>query len=229
MATDTKDVLTRLQQARAQSQSSTSLFFFLKAGEKAMLRCLRDFDQMVAISSHRRYDEATRRYDHAVCAKEYGHECEVCEAYNANKSDWKLKPRDLFYLPIYLHKKITADKQTREVGQMLYLEMSSMDGILAGLGSLFFSEDNVKGDITNADLVIERIGEGAQSKYTVVARRTQPAPLPADLVIPTEEKIKSDVESQHPIRIIETDDAPSPNPDIIAADPFKTVDEFDGF
>jgi hypothetical protein len=202
MAVDQKDVLTRLKEARAQAQSSTSPFFFLKAGEKALVRLLRDYDEMVAISSHRKFDETARKYIHHVCASEYNQQCQVClDA----KLDWKLKAQDFFYLPCYVHKKVGADGLTREIAQPFLLEMASYDGILAGLGGIFEAEDNVKGTITNCDLVIQRIGEGNKAKYTVVARRGTPAPLPSGTVSPDNETIRSDVEIAHPMLMVETE------------------------
>lgn len=222
MAIDQKDALTRLKEARAQSKNSSSPFFFLKAGEKALVRVLRDFDEMTAIRSHRKYDETQRKYIHHVCAQEYGHSCQTClDA----KEDRKLKVQDFFYLPCYVHKKISADGQTREVEQQMLFEMASYDGILAGLDGIFYAEDNVKGgDITTSDLAISRIGEGNTSKYTVVARRGAPLALPAGCSIPDDEAIRSDVELAHPMRAIDKEDA-SPLAVPGEKDPFTSSDE----
>lgn len=220
------DVLTRLKEARAQSQSgdSSSPFFFVKTDEKALVRILRNHDQMVVIRGHRKFDEITRRYMHNVCAKEFDLPCQLClDA----AGDWKLKAQDFFYQVVYCHKKVDADGQAREVAQLLYLEMPAYDGVLAGLDALYWAEDEGSRDITQCDYVISKIGTGNKSKYSVVARKNAPMALPADLMLPTDEKIRSDVELARPSKPVD-DGVALGDLQINKADTSFMPDEFGG-
>lgn len=220
MVTEQKDALTRLKEARVQSQSSTSSkFFWLKDGEKALVRVLRNHNEMVAIRSHRRYNDALRKYDlHAVCAAEFDVPCQYClDAQN----EWKLKAKDMFYQPVYVHKKIGTDGQTRDINALLYLEMADSDGILAGLEGIYYAEDDPKArDITNCDFVISRVGAGSKGKYTVVARKGSPLPFPNDITFPDADQIRSDVAQARPIKVVETEEGKVAVPDFVKDDPF---------
>jgi len=206
MEQEKEDVLARLKAARMQSQSSTSSkFFWIKDGEKALVRVLRNHQDMVAIRSHRRYNADLRKYDiHAVCAKEFDQECQYC--LDAQK-EWKLKVKDMFYQPVYVHTKVGEDGQPREINQLLYLEMPDSDGILAGLEGLYYAEDDPKArDITKCDLVISRVKAGGKSIYSVTARHSAPLPLPNDITVPDASTITADVEGVHQMKVIEEDE-----------------------
>lgn len=221
MAIEQQDSMAQFEAERAQARerNTTPPFFFsLKNGDKALVRLLLNFDKNVRMDYHEHYNAAEQKYDvNAVCAQEFGQECAHCEQAKTTK-DWKLKAQRHVYIPVYVHNiKRQRDDKTwapvtyKEDGvekpvsgvRMLDMKLSSST-ILDDLQAAYLEDADKPSDldITRYDFVISRRGAGLETNYTVTAKPGALLGLPAGLTPYTQERVKTEVEAQRPMKTV---------------------------
>lgn len=193
------------------SGNFTLTFLRLNDGQKAKIRPLFNLSQCVVLAMHSKFNQADPKQSvNAVCGTENGGECLHCDA--AKAGDKKLVANTVFFLPVYVSV-IEAKNESgiwtpvtyqrggvdMEVNGLRILELKAFGTIgtvLQFLRSLY-SEDK-EHDIRQYGLIMERVGAGQPTKYTILPKGPTPMPEPAKIFIPTQEAVRQMILSACP-------------------------------
>lgn len=198
---DLMDSETKRASERA-SGAFVPTFLRLTDGQKARISPLFNLTQCVVMAVHNQYNAADPKQSiNAICGLEVGNECLHCEAVPNNK---KLSAGTVFFLPVYvstleqkndagIYVPVTYEKdgQTCEVNGLRILELKAFGTvsiIMQTLRGLYADDD--RHDIRQYGLIVERIGSGQKTNYTVLPKGPRAMPDVAKALIPTPEKVR---------------------------------------
>jgi len=197
---------------QAKQSSAAKLLFFLKDGEKALVRPLGGISHLVMLPFHERF--VNQKPDpRAVCAKALELDCAWCAEAKAS-GDKKLVAEPHFFLQIYVHsfwkrvngalEQVTqkgADGTDEPVCGIRLLEMK-VNGPTSGL--LAVIKDTIADDpqAFSKDYGIARRGTGPGTTYTFIAQ-SKVRPLPADLEIWTRARIRDEAVNACSIKTVD--------------------------
>jgi len=181
----------------------TPTFLRLNDGQKAKIRPLFNLSQCVVLAMHSKFNQVDPKQSvNAVCGTENGGECLHCDA--AKAGDKKLNASTVFFLPVYVSTveqknesgiwvPVTYQKDGTdfEVSGLRILELKAFGTIgtvLQFLRSLY--QEDKEHDIRQYGLIVERIGAGQSTKYTILPKGPTPMPDVAKALVPTQDAVR---------------------------------------
>lgn len=214
--TNPTDVLSLMdaesKRASEPRKSSAPTFLRLNDRQKARIRPLFNLSQVLALSMHSKFNTASPKDSvNAVCASEVGGDCLYCAA---AKDDRKLSAGVSFFLPVYLSTleekgddgkwsivtfKKDADGVDKEVSGLRILELKAfgtINTVFQAIRSLYAEDD--QHDIRLYGLVVERVGAGQKTEYTILPKGPAQMPEVARQLIPTPDAVRSMILSACP-------------------------------
>lgn len=192
-------------------KSSTPTFLRLNDRQKARIRPLFNLSQVLALSMHSKFNTASPKDSvNAVCASEVGGDCLYCAA---AKDDRKLSAGVSFFLPVYLStleekgddgkwsivtfKKDDGTEQAVSGLRILELKaFGTINTVFQAIRSLYAEDD--QHDIRLYGLVVERVGAGQKTEYTILPKGPSQMPDAAKALIPTADTVRSMILSACP-------------------------------
>jgi hypothetical protein len=183
---------TEQKRAAARSSAGSASWFMLKDGEKALVRCLLNLNQVASVLKHDFWNPSTRKFEvNALCARSLDLDADQCAHCVTARTNKKLSAQKYFIVPLYVYgvknsagqpvSYVDQEGNEKAVEGLKYLQLKASSDILATLLAMYRDGAN----LTTMDLKITRAGAGTDTRYTVLP---QPPSTFAVVGIPAQDR-----------------------------------------